>query len=236
MQLTLFPEEVPLRHPCPYPAEVLQVFATLIHPGEQVHDPYAGTSVRLGRLCDHLGAVFTGTELELPFIGDQRVVRADARDPCGYPRRPFTVVTSPTFLDRRLADYRNGPTDRTNPKGRHDYAISLGRALHPDNTARHTGRSAQHEIDAYWAAHAAAVQHWHQRAIVNMSQVSAQAWCALLRDGGYRIEAVVDVPTRGYGRKGHEPEVVTVAIRPPAPAVAFGSCPPKTESNWPAAR
>ena len=36
--------------------------------GLPVHDPFAGTGERLGRLCDRLGLPFTGREIEPEFL------------------------------------------------------------------------------------------------------------------------------------------------------------------------
>jgi hypothetical protein len=119
------------RHPCQFSPEVLEVLAGFIRPGEHVHDPFAGPGLRLGRVCDQIGATFSGSDIE-PWPGrDRRVVVADARDPLSYPRKPFTIVTSPVYANKRCADYPNGPTSRTKVKGRRDYAIALGRGLHP---------------------------------------------------------------------------------------------------------
>lgn len=39
-------------HPAQYSPEVIDVLRHLIAPGEHVHDPFAGTGLRLGALCD----------------------------------------------------------------------------------------------------------------------------------------------------------------------------------------
>lgn len=204
-------------HPCQFSPEVLDILATLVRPGERVHDPFAGPGVRLGRLCDRLGAIFTGGDIEAWPGRDRRVVQADACDPLSYPVAPFTVVTSPTYVNKRCADYRNGPTPRTNLKGRRDYGISLGRALNPANLARFTGRP--REAHRYWQAHAEAAKHWGDRVIVNVDGPISEPWQALLADQGYEVPSVVPAFTRRYGGLANADkratyEVVIVALRP----------------------
>ena len=53
-----------MAHPCQFSPEVLDVLAGLISPGEHVYDPFAGPGVRLGALCDELGATFSGGDIE----------------------------------------------------------------------------------------------------------------------------------------------------------------------------
>jgi hypothetical protein len=206
------------RHPSQFSPEVLDVLAGLIRLGEHVHDPYAGPGIRLGQLCDRLGAVFTGGDIEVWSDHDPRVIQADAADPSGYPSRDFTTVTSPVYLNKRLADYPNGPTPFTKIKGRRDYAIALGRALHPDNLARATGRPAR--AATYWRGHGDAVKQWGDRAIVNVDSPIGQGWQDLLRVDGYTIEDVIPVVTQRYGGldnadKRADHEVVIVACRTP---------------------
>ncbi len=119
------------RHPAQFSPEVLEVLGQLIHVGERVHDPFAGPGLRLAKLCDALDATFTGADIEAWPGTDERIRLADARDPLSYPQPPFTTVTSPVYVNKRFGDYANGPTPRTKTKGRRDYGIALGRALHP---------------------------------------------------------------------------------------------------------
>jgi hypothetical protein len=203
-------------HPAQYSPEVLDVLAELIRPGERVHDPMSGPGLRLGSLCDRLGAIFSGADIEDWPGHDARVRVADARDPSSYPAEPFTVATSPTYQNKRLADYPNGPTPHTKVKGRRDYAISLGRALRPDNLARTTGRPRLAHL--YWKGHAEAVKHWGDRVLLNVDQPIADGWCGLLDDAGYLIEAAIPAYTRRYGGldnadKRAAYEVVVVAVR-----------------------
>lgn len=194
------------------------ILAELIHPGEHVHDPFAGPGTRLGVLCDELliQATFTGTDIEVWDDHDHRVVQADARDPDAYPPAPFTIVTSPVYVNKRCADYPNGPTPTTKTKGRRDYGIALGRGLHLDNLARTTGRPKQ--VPAYWQGHADAVKHWGDRVIVNVDLPISERWQSLLAEHGYRITDVIPAFTRRYGgldnaEKRAEYEVVIVATR-----------------------
>jgi hypothetical protein len=136
-------------NPCRYPAEVLTILADFIWPFTDIHDPFAGDGGRLGALCDRRRTTFTGTDIEVWPGHDPRVVQADAADPASYPAGSFTIITSPVYLNKRCADYRNGPTPRTKTEGRRDYGIALGRALHPDNLARFTGRPSR--ARDYWA-------------------------------------------------------------------------------------
>jgi hypothetical protein len=143
-------------HPAEFSPEVIAELAKLISAGERVYDPYGGRGLRLGALCDRLGATFTATDIEEYRDADPRVAVGNAEDVETYPALPFTVVTSPTYVNKRLSDYAKvGPKPTTQQRGRRDYAISLGRALHPENTARLTGRhAARNGGAAYYAAHA----------------------------------------------------------------------------------
>jgi hypothetical protein len=196
---------------------VVVVLRDLIQPGEHVHDPFAGRGLRLGALCDEVGATFTGTDIEDWPGHDARVALADALDPAGYPHGPYTIVTSPVYLNKRLADYANGPLPTTRVKGRRDYGISLGRALSPGNFARYTGRASR--AATYWRTHTEAAKHWCDRVIVNVDEPIADGWCSLLEGLGYVIADVVPAFTRRYGglanaekRAAHE--VVIVAVQP----------------------
>jgi hypothetical protein len=207
-----------MNHPCQYSPEVIDALRTQIAAGERIHDPFAGTGLRLAALCDQLGAIYTGGDIEQWPGADRRVYLADATEPDGYPTRPFTVVTSPVYLNKRLADYANGPRPTTKVKGRRDYGISLGRALHANNLARHTGRASR--ADAYWQLHGAAVKHWGDRTLVNVDSPIADGWVRVLLDHRYDIADVIPVRTRRYGgldnaEKRADHEVLIVAERTP---------------------
>ena len=149
-----------------------------------------------------------------------RVLVADACDPLSYPPRPFTVVTSTVYLNKRFGDYKNGPTPTTKTKGRRDYGIALGRALHPRNLARYTGHPRYAHL--YWAGHTDAVKCWGDRVVLNVDEPISAGWQALLGDQGYEVVSVVPVFTRRYGGlanadKRAKYEVVMVAVA----AIAF---------------
>jgi hypothetical protein len=207
-------------HPSEFSPEVLDVVADLIRPGEHVHDPYGGRGLRLGALCDRLGATFTATDIEAWPGADPRVALGDSDSALTYPLQPFTVVTSPTYVNKRLSDYAKvGPLPTTQLRGRRDYAISLGHAVHPDSTVLLTGRFARRDGGAaYYAAHARAVEHWGDRVIVNVDEPISDRWQQLLVEHGYRIMQVIPAHTRRYGGldnadKRAEHEVVIVAAR-----------------------
>ena len=211
-----------MTHPAQYSQEVLDVIASMIAPRDYVHDPFAGTGLRLGALCDRIGARYTGADIEIWEGHDPRVAYGNARDPLSYPNSShYTVVTSPVYVNKRLADYPNGPTPNTKTKGRRDYALSLGRPLHADNFARTTGRPSR--APAYWDLHAECAKLWPRRVIVNVDEPIGIRWCALLQDVGYRVCDVRPARTRRYGGldnadKRASCEVVIVAARQPETA------------------
>lgn len=201
-------------HPCEFSPEVIDALDGLIAVGEHVHDPFAGMGRRLAALCDAVGATFSGSDIEEWPGADPRVVLADATKAETYPQRPFTVVTSPVYLNKRLADYVNGPLPTTKVKGRRDYGISLGRALHTNNLARFTGKPSR--AAAYWLKHEAAARHWGDRAIVNVDSPILDGWLVVLGACGYTHRQVIPVFTQRYGglhnaEKRAEYEVVIVA-------------------------
>lgn len=214
--MTLFDVDPVAEHPCEYSPELIPIIGARIRDASHVHDCFAGMGLHLGRLCDLLGIAFTGTDIEDWPGHDPRVTRGDARDRSSYPPGRFTLCCSPVYLNKRLADYANGATPTTNIEGRRDYAIALGRALHPDNLARATGRPSR--AAAYWAGHAAAVQHWGERALVNVDEPISEPWQDLLADHGYTIVEVIPVETKRFrglanDDKRAEHEVVIVAER-----------------------
>lgn len=79
-------------HPSQYSPEVLRAMTpVLARLNMAVHDPFAGTGVRLGQLCDRLGLTFTGAEIEPEFIVDPRVRHADSTWPGSYPDQPYII-------------------------------------------------------------------------------------------------------------------------------------------------
>ncbi len=184
-------------HPCQYSPEVIEALRSRISANEHIHDPFAGTGLRLGALCDEIGASYSGSDIEVWPGHDERVRGANSLSLRSYPKGDFTVVTSPVYLNKRLADYANGPLPTTKTKGRRDYGISLGRALHADNLARHTGKISR--ADMYWALHSQAVKHWKTRVLVNVDLPIRDGWCGLLMSYGYKIDAIAAVYTQRYG-------------------------------------
>jgi hypothetical protein len=173
------------------------VLSALIHPGEVIFDPFAGHGLRLGSLCDRLGAVFYGCDIEDWSPRDMRVRLGNARDAQVYPEAPFTICTSPVYQNKRCADYANGPTPTTKAKGRRDYGIALGRPLHQDNFARHTGHPSR--ANAYYTAHGQVIKHWDRRVILNVDAPIGAEWEDLLEEHGYAVRVWIEVTTRRYG-------------------------------------
>jgi hypothetical protein len=206
-----------MTHPCQFSPEVLDVLGPLIQPGEHIHDPFAGTGLRLAALCDEIGAEYSGADIEQWPGADRRVWIGDATKKDSYPYwSTFRVVTSPVYLNKRLADYANGPLPTTKIKGRRDYGISLGRALHPGNLARHTGKPAR--AAAYWHTHSEAVKHWGDRALVNVDSPIAAGWRSILEAQGFTVTDEIPVYTQRYGgldnaEKRAEFEVVMICER-----------------------
>lgn len=205
------------KHPCPYSPEILVALDQLIQPGEHIHDPFAGTGVRLAALCDRIGATYSGCDIEVWPDHDPRVTQGDSTLASSYPGEPFTVCTSPVYLNKRLADYANGPGPNTKVKGRRDYGIALGRALHENNLARHTGRASR--AAAYWRLHTEAAKHWGDRVILNVDLPISDGWMQVLAGLGYTLADPIRCDTQRYGglanaRLRAAYEVVIVATRP----------------------
>lgn len=208
-----------IKHPSEYSPEVLDVLAELIRPGEHVFDPFAGRGVRLGILCDLLGATFTGQEIQTYPDMDPRVVWGNSREPAGYPAEPFTTVCSPIYLNGISSDYKDGPLPDTNLERRRAYGISCGEPLHEQNLARLVVRSRPDKgaSDVY-PGFAECVRYWDDRVLVNIDEPMSSPWCQLLEQQGYRIARVVPVFTRRVRGMANdeirpEHEVVLEAIR-----------------------
>jgi hypothetical protein len=172
----------------------------------------------LGAICDQVGAYFMGGDIENWPGKDPRVQVADALDADSYPQEwgDYLVVTSPVYQNKRLGDYCNGPTPNTKVKGRRDYGIGLGRALHPNNLARVTGRPKRAED--YWMLHRRAAQLWPDRCLVNVDSPIAERWTDLLVSLGYSVVTNVQVKTQRYGGlsnadKRADHECLLVAVR-----------------------
>jgi hypothetical protein len=228
--MTLF--DVPLARPDTHPAkfsdEILAVIAPLLRAQPlAVHDPFAGTGERLGKLCDQLGLPFTGTEIEPEFARDARVRGGDSTDPATYPRGyRYCVVTSPP--------YPNGMSDhfKASNLNRHTYRQALAqilghdRPLHPNNMGRYGIRYGEQQLRRHYEIARRCVQHWPDHVIVNVSDfiVAGEVhpvvdrWHELLEDRGYRIVETIPVetPRQRHGANGQarvDHEAVLVATR-----------------------
>ncbi len=201
-------------HPARWSPEVLDAIAPiLLKWGWPVHDPFAGTGERLGALCDRLGLLFTGTELEAPFIIDPRVRPGNSRLEDPYPEGRFCVCTSVVFP--------NGMTDHFNAQDgsrRKTYRKALSSIvgedtpLHPDNMGRHGPRQGKLGEQRHWAIAEDAVKWWPSRVIVNIKDCildkeiypAVGMWHELLERHGY-VCTFHEVKTPGmrYGANGN---------------------------------
>lgn len=207
------------KHPAPYTDSLIETFAellpTIVPPGHVIHDPFGGEGVRLGALCDRLGLLFSGTDLEPWKDGDPRVALGDSTDPTTYPPVPFVVVTSPT--------YNNGVNDHFAPKDksrRLTYRVAAGRALHPNNTGRWSGRGSKKGETEYWRITREVVKHWPDLAVVNVKDSTRagetypliQLWTDLLVEYGYEVERIdVECPGWRFG-SNHDARTDTEAV------------------------
>lgn len=212
------------KHPAPFTDSIIEALADIIPeripPWRIIHDPFAGEGKRLGALCDRLGYVFTGTDLEPWLDADPRVAVGDSTDPTTYPLG-FAVVTSPT--------YNNGVNDHFEPKDdsrRLTYRVRAGRELHENNTGRYSGRGSKRGEEAYWRITNDVVKHWSDIALVNVKDSTrageiyrlTRMWENLLADHGYDTIDWVDVPCPGwrFGSNSEvraDSEVILVATR-----------------------
>jgi len=205
-------------HPAKFTPAILDVLRHYIEAFRlPVHDPFAGTGERLGRLCDELGVPFSGTEIEREFIVDPRVWPGDSTDRYSYPvylHRPyhesFMIVTSPV--------YPNGMTDHQRWKSdskwkwntyRHGLARITGkdRPLHMNNMGRYGNRHRRSRAseERHWGIARQCVKWWPNLAIVNVKDVVATSytvpvvdcWVAILRSFNYTIDEIVDVSAPG---------------------------------------
>lgn len=212
------------KHPAVFTDSIIEELAELIPkhvPDDHwIHDPFAGEGRRLGALCDRLGYMFTGTDLEEWADRDWRVFVGDSTDPKTYPIFPYAVCTSPT--------YGNGVNDHFDAKDgskRLTYRVRIGHELHSNNTGRWSGRSSKKGEAEYWRLTNECVKHWPDIALVNVKD-SVRAgeiyrlsllWSDLLGSYGYGVEWV-DVPCPGwrFGANSQarvDSEVILVAIR-----------------------
>lgn len=196
------------KHPAQFSDSIIDALRVLIPQhvpaGYTIFDPFAGPGVKLAALCDKLGYTFAGRDIEQWEESDERVKVADTTLTSSYPTHGlWSVVTSPTY-GNGLNDHFNAQDDSR----RLTYRNSLGRALHPHNTGRYTGRSSKKGEREYWRLHENAVQHWPDIVIVNVKD-SIRAgkvyplgakWMLLLKKFGYIVEASkVDANGWRYG-------------------------------------
>jgi hypothetical protein len=207
------------RHPAPFTDSIIDALAELIpeHVPTRwiIHDPFGGEGVRLGALCDRIGYEFTGTDLEPWLGGDSRVHVGDSTLAGTYPLKSHAVVTSPT--------YNNGVNDHFLPKDasrRLTYRVAAGRALHRNNTGRHSGRGSKKGEAEYWRITREVVKCWPSVALVNVKDSTrsgevyplVQLWADLLSEHGYEVTRIdVECPGWRFGTN-HEARTDTEAI------------------------
>lgn len=88
------------KHPAVFTDSIIERLADLIPvyaPSHAIiHDPFAGEGVKLASLCERLGYMFSGTDLEPWPNRDRRVRVGDSTDPSTYPMGDWhAIVTSP---------------------------------------------------------------------------------------------------------------------------------------------
>jgi hypothetical protein len=205
-----------IEHPAPYSPEVLDMFDK-IGPERKtrVHDPFAGTGERLGRLADNRGWIFTGTEIEEPFIVDPRVQLGDSTDPSTYPTERFKVMTSPVYPNG-IADDFHAQDSSTRRTYRSAVAKILGhdRPLHVNNQGRYGYRGGQLNSDArmlYWWLAVQCIGCWEtapcDEVFLNVSDFTVgqnrivpvvAGWAELLEAHGFSILKTYPVQTRRW--------------------------------------
>jgi hypothetical protein len=223
-------------HPAQWSAEILKAMTpALVMLNMAVHDPFAGTGVRLGALCKSLGLTFTGTEMVREFIVDERVKPGDSTTLDGYPAQPYAIVTSPV--------YPNGMADHfkaAEPETRHTYRQALHRLRGEDsplserNMGRWSIRSGTKAFERYATLASCAISWWYPSvALVNVSDFYVgddifplvRFWRELLGHAGYKFAADIEVKTRrqGHGANGkrrvdHETVLCAFPKAPSGPA------------------
>lgn len=220
-----------MSHPAPYSPEVLIKFTSLIPRGTHVHDCFAGDGVRLGKLADNYRWRFTGTEIEAPFILDDRVAHGDATDPDSYPSSSYWIVTSPVYPNGIADDWNAKDTSRRRTY-RRARAMIVGHdePLHVNNMGRWGYRGTPLRSTAramYWNLARKSIACWTgaDRALVNVSDFMAggkvepvvRGWVQELTRQGWTVEDVQPVVTRrwkdGANRDERvENEVIIVAV------------------------
>jgi hypothetical protein len=219
------------RHPARYTEAILAAVADIVACGSHVHDCYAGTGERLGRLADRHGWTFTGTEIEASFIVDQRVAHGDATDPITYPTTEHVIITSPAYPNGMADDFA-----AANPTKRNTYRAAIhriegaDRRLHPNSMGQYgyrPGRRVAEKKAAYWRLARATVTCWTaSRVLVNVKdfihskgvvEPVVEPWAELLAEHGYRVADRIVVETSGqrFGANRHrvDHEVILVGVR-----------------------
>lgn len=214
-------------HPAQWSPEILAVIAPFLKDlGMPVHDPFAGTGVRLGALCDELGLAFSGTEIAAGFIVDERVEHADATLPESYPTaEALTLCTSPV--------YPNGMADHFHAQDgskRHTYRQGLAAIQGHDEPLddRNMGRWSVRQGNKAWVRYrnlaVEATTWWRWPAIVNVKDFYVgdevwplvDQWTVFLENRDYHVARVaVRTPGQRHGANGQkrvDHEAVLVCI------------------------
>lgn len=201
--------------PCPYSVPVIDVFRIIMLNDpirySHIHDPFAGAGERMERLADHLGIVFTGTEIEPAFIRSSCVAQGDSTDPSSYPvGSQYAIVTSPVYPNGMADDH-----EARDQSKRNTYRARLGTLMHQNNMGgkgyRGTKRGgASLRRRQYWNLAERCVQNWGgaHTVLVNVSDfihtVNGQRltepvvsdWVELLTRHGWVVVDVHDVKTQ----------------------------------------
>lgn len=183
--------------------------------GTRVHDPFAGGGDRLGRLADENGWIFTGTEIEEPFIVDPRVRLGDSTTLATYPEEQFTVMTSPVYPNGIADDFhaQDGSQRRTY-RAALSKLVGHDRRLHVNNQGRWGYRGTPLHSTArlvYWRLADMVVGCWAEApcmdVFLNVSDFTVgktvvepvvAAWARTLEVHGFTILKAYPVLTRRY--------------------------------------
>lgn len=230
-------------HPARYSPAIVERIARYVPFGALVHDPFAGTGERLGRMVDALAlaegkpfCTFSGTEIEPCFIVDKRVLVGDATDPNSYPKVPgLVIVTSPVYPNGVADHFFAQVTKWKRNTYRQAVAALEGqdRELSPNSMARYGYRGTtakSKKRSAYWDLARAAVVNWvdAEMVILNVSDFMVgkdtepvvEPWMMLLEQNGWKITHVDQVVTPRYKNGSDksrderiDSEAVIVAVR-----------------------
>jgi hypothetical protein len=194
-------------HPAQYSREVLEAIKPIIEGFcLPVHDPFAGTGVRLGALCDELELPFFGIEIEQEFIVDKRVFQGDSTDRWSYPRLgSYLIVTSPVYPNGMADHFEAHDNSR-----RHTYRQALAKVLghdsplHEHNMGRYSVRGGIKAYRRYQTLASDASQWWWPNPVVlNVSDFIHKDtviplvafWESMLRGHGYEIRDYQQIAT-----------------------------------------